>query len=75
MYFIRGGFLVARAKSSSFERLKESASLYDGSPMPAGKWMAKCIPPMQFARRKLSHRGFQSFRYVTASDGFGEAFD
>jgi len=75
VYFIRGDHMVARAEAENFERSENATSLYDGTPLPAGKWMVKCIPPMEIARRRPPHKGFQGFRYVAGSDGFADAFD
>lgn len=76
IYFIRAGQLVARARIESIDPPSGDPKWsYRDQDTNGGSWEA-AITSMELAIRRLPHRGFQGFRYVTPaeSDGFAAAF-
>ena len=72
VYFISDGLVVARAKISDIKNLTQSESssrvTYTGANAVRPGWSIIVTPPLQLANHSVSHRGFQSFRYVTPSE-------
>lgn len=75
VYFVRDGYLVGRAMAADFYKEDKETYSYGGKTMEGGKWIVKCVPPLQIAIRRISHSGFQGFRYVTPEDRFETAFE
>ncbi len=77
VYFIREGELAARAKSESFDPPSgEQMYGFKGKPEKRDTWKVR-VSKMELAKKHLSYKGFQGFRYVTneEKEKFEKAFE
>jgi len=70
VYFVRNGTVVGRAKAKRVVCWdKENGEVtYTGVELGNPGWRVQIAPPMEIARRRLPHDGFQGFRYVTSQE-------
>lgn len=68
VYFVRGGHLVARGRADEFTPPPtESKFSYTGEEDRTSGWEVR-ISAMELATRRIQHKGFRGFRYVTPEE-------